>query len=61
MTAAVRAELNRTWDKNNPAIARLQTAIDVWKSSLSFGVRLKWMVGGNVRKPVVLDFPPGVI
>ena len=37
----------------------LRTAIRRWRQGLSFGERVRSIFGGDIGRPVELDFPPG--
>jgi hypothetical protein len=54
-----RRTLDLFWDQRDRSISRLQAANAAWERSLSVGERLKWNFGGEVDKPITLDFPPG--
>jgi hypothetical protein len=52
----VLAEINH---EDEPAVQRLRSAIRAWKSRLSLWQKLWWSVGGDVHRPVEIDFPLG--
>jgi hypothetical protein len=46
-------------DDHHPAVQKLRAAVRQWKKSLSLWQWVNWYMGGDVNRPVVLDFPPG--
>ena len=51
--------LGDTHDKEHPAVQRLGAALGRWRAGLSFWEKVRWYLGGEVGRPVTLDFPPG--
>jgi hypothetical protein len=45
--------------EQDPAVRRLRAAIRGWEGSLSTWEKVRWFLGGQPDRPVVLDFPPG--
>ncbi len=46
-------------DDDDPTVMKLRGAIRQWKKSLTLWQWINWYMGGDVNRPVVLDFPPG--
>jgi hypothetical protein len=53
---SVLAKLN---EDEHPTVARLNVAIDRWKTNLTVWERMNWYLGGYPNRPVEMDFPPG--
>jgi hypothetical protein len=43
----------------HPGVARLRKAVERWKREMSWWEWLRWHMGGEPARSVVLDFPPG--
>lgn len=53
--------LASVYDKEHPAVQRLQAAIRKWKSGFSLWQKIGWYWGNTPPEPIELDFPPGDI
>ncbi len=59
--AGCQSALSEVHDANDPNARRLNEAVRKWIRGLSLLQKLSWYCGGQVKKPVTLDFPPGAI
>lgn len=53
--------LDELKDRQCPAAMQLREAIDDWKKSLSLWQRLSLVLGGQMKHPIRLGFPPGEV
>jgi Flp pilus assembly protein TadD len=59
--AGCQSALSEVRDESDLNARRLQEAVRKWIRGLSPWQKMNWYLGGQVNKPVTLDFPPGVI
>jgi hypothetical protein len=51
--------LDEIHDEQDPAVRRIRAAVERWQDGLSFWEKVRWALGGDPPRPVVLAFPPG--
>jgi hypothetical protein len=51
--------LGQVRDEGDQTVQRLRAAIRRWRQALPLWDRVRWVLGGDVDRPVELDFPPG--